>query len=98
MIASEAFWIHLVTHVVEIVGTAIIVIGAFGSLGAFAIDLIRRSAPSAELVADFRSRLGRSILLGLEFLVPPTSSTPSRSSRPSKACLFWQASCSSGPS
>ena len=53
----------------EIVGTAIIVVGAFGSLAIFLVELARRSAPRADLVAAFRSGLGRSILLGLEFLV-----------------------------
>ena len=69
MITNEAYWIHLATSAVEIVGTAIIVIGAFGTLTAFLVGLARREAPRAALVADFRSGLGRSILLGLEFLV-----------------------------
>jgi uncharacterized membrane protein len=69
MIDSEAYWIHLATTAVEIVGTAIIVVGAFGSLAVFLFLLGRRSAPRATLVSDFRSSLGRSILLGLEFLV-----------------------------
>ena len=69
MIDNEAHWIHLATTAVEIVGTAIIVVGAFGSLATFLIRLTRRSAPREALVSDFRSALGRSILLGLEFLV-----------------------------
>lgn len=69
MIDSEAYWIHLATTAVEIVGTAIIVVGAFGSLAIFLFSLGRRSAPRSALVSDFRSSLGRSILLGLEFLV-----------------------------
>ena len=69
MVGSEASWVHLATRAVEVVGTAIIVVGAFGSLGLFLLGLARGSAPRAELVADFRSGLGRSILLGLEFLV-----------------------------
>lgn len=69
MVDSEAYWIHLATTAVEIVGTAIIVVGAFGSLATFLFLLARRSAPRATLVSDFRSSLGRSILLGLEFLV-----------------------------
>ena len=69
MIGSEASWIHLATQAVEIVGTAIIVVGAFGSLGLFLVRLLGRSASRSELVAEFRSGLGRSILLGLEFLV-----------------------------
>jgi uncharacterized membrane protein len=66
---TEESWIHLATRAVEIVGTAIIVVGAFGSLGLFLIEMAKRSSPRAILVAQFRSGLGRSILLGLEFLV-----------------------------
>lgn len=69
MIADEGYWIHLATSAVEIVGTAIIVVGAFGALAAFLVGMARRGAPRAALVAGFRSALGRSILLGLEFLV-----------------------------
>lgn len=69
MIDSEAYWIHFVTRVVEIAGTAIIVVGAFGSLAVFLARLVRRDADHDALVAAFRSSLGRSILLGLEFLV-----------------------------
>lgn len=69
MIADEASWVHLVTRIVEIAGTAIIVTGAFGSLAVFLAQLVRRAAPAETLIADFRSNLGRSILLGLEFLV-----------------------------
>lgn len=66
---SEAYWVHLVTRVVEIAGTAIIVAGAFGSLAIFLARLAGRAAPRDVLIAAFRSSLGRSILLGLEFLV-----------------------------
>ena len=66
---SEIDLIHLVTRIVESAGIAIIVIGAFGSLGLFLARLAARSVPRAALVAQFRSSLGRSILLGLEFLV-----------------------------
>jgi uncharacterized membrane protein len=69
MIGNEAFWVHLATRVVEIVGIAIIVAGAFGSLAAFLAGMARHAVPRAALVAAFRSGLGRSILLGLEFLV-----------------------------
>ncbi len=69
MITNEAQWIHLATSAVEIVGTAIIVVGAFGTLAAFLLGLARGKTSRATLVADFRSGLGRSILLGLEFLV-----------------------------
>lgn len=66
---GEADWIHLVTRVVEIVGTAIIVAGSFGALAIFLFRLATNTAPRDTLVAAFRSNLGRSILLGLEFLV-----------------------------
>ena len=69
MIGAEASWIHLATRAIEFVGTAIIVVGAFGGLGIFLFGLIRRAAPRAQLVAEFRSSLGSAILLGLEFLV-----------------------------
>ena len=69
MFTSESGWIHLATNAVEIVGTAIIVVGAFATLGAFLIGMIKDATDRAVLIADFRSGLGRSILLGLEFLV-----------------------------
>ena len=52
----------------ELVGVAIITIGAFVTLGIFLFHLTRRET-FEEAVAQFRSSLGRSILLGLEFLV-----------------------------
>jgi uncharacterized membrane protein len=69
MITSKSGWIHLATSAVEIVGTAIIVVGAFGTLAAFLIGMVKGATSREMLVADFRSGLGRSILLGLEFLV-----------------------------
>ncbi len=69
MIGGEAAWVHLVTRIVEIAGTAIIVVGAFGSLGLFLLRLASGAAPRDQSVTRFRSSLGRSILLGLEFLV-----------------------------
>ena len=66
---NEANWIHLVTRVVEIVGTAIIVVGSFGALAGFLFRMATASTQRDTLVAAFRSNLGRSILLGLEFLV-----------------------------
>ena len=67
--AAEADWIHLVTRVVEIVGVAIIVVGSFGALATFVFRIATGAASRATLVPAFRSDLGRSILLGLEFLV-----------------------------
>lgn len=66
---DEAGWVHLATRVVEIVGTAIIVVGSFGALGIFLVRMATGARPRDTLVAAFRSNLGRSILLGLEFLV-----------------------------
>lgn len=66
---DEAEWVHLVTRIVEIVGTAIIVAGSFAALGVFLVRLLRATAPREVLVARCRSSLGQSILLGLEFLV-----------------------------
>jgi uncharacterized membrane protein len=66
---GEIAWIHLVTRIVEIVGTAIIVVGSFGALALFLFRMATNAAPRDTLVAAFRSNLGRSILLGLEFLV-----------------------------
>jgi len=59
---------HDVAKAIELVGIAIIAVGAVVNLLLFAV----RAANSAErddAVAALRSSLGRSILLGLEFLV-----------------------------
>lgn len=61
-------WIHWITRTVEVAGVAIIVVGAFGSLAVF-LSRLARGRPKDEIVTVFRSSLGRSILLGLEFLV-----------------------------
>ncbi len=61
-------WIGWITHAVEIAGIAIIVTGAFGSLAAFLWAMARGGGRRAS-VGAFRSNLGQSILLGLEFLV-----------------------------
>ena len=60
--------IEWVTRVIEITGIAIIVIGAAGSLFAFLRRLFQ-GQPKEKIVGDFRTDLGRAILLGLEFLV-----------------------------
>lgn len=57
-----------IVHATELVGVAIIVVGAFATLGIFLFHLARREK-TEEAIAAFRSDLGRSILLGLEFLV-----------------------------
>lgn len=66
---DEWTWVHLITRIVEIVGIAIIVVGSFGALTSFLISMVRTVSPRNDLVARFRSSLGQSILLGLEFLV-----------------------------
>ena len=60
--------IHWITRGVEIVGIAIIVVGALGALLRFLAATVGRTAQDGA-VAAFRSNLGRAILLGLEFLV-----------------------------
>jgi uncharacterized membrane protein len=59
---------HDVTRIVELTGVAIIAFGAFGNLVIFLVRLARRENHD-QTVANFRSNLGRAILLGLEFLV-----------------------------
>ena len=59
---------HIVAKVIELIGIAIIAVGAFGTLGLFAVRIARRENREAAIV-DFRSSFGRAILLGLEFLV-----------------------------
>lgn len=59
---------HVVAKIIELVGIAIIALGAFGTLGIF-VYRIGSPANRDEAVANFRSSLGRAILLGLEFLV-----------------------------
>lgn len=59
--------VHLIVRGIEVAGVAIIVIGAAVSLLRFTKEVWMRSRASA--YQDLRSDLGRSILLGLEFLV-----------------------------
>ena len=59
---------HVVAKVVELSGIAIIALGAFGTLAMFAVRFAG-GTDRDQAVADFRSSLGRAILLGLEFLV-----------------------------
>ena len=59
--------IHWVTRGIEVIGIAIIVVGALGALARFAPGVVTGGAGSR--ISDLRSDLGRSILLGLEFLV-----------------------------
>lgn len=60
--------IHWITRALEIGGVAIIVVGAVAALTNFLLCL-GNSGPQEAKIGQFRSNLGRSILLGLEFLV-----------------------------
>lgn len=60
--------VRVTTRVVEIAGVAIIVAGAFATLLLF-LARLARGADRDKAVTNFRSSLGRAILLGLEFLV-----------------------------
>ncbi|GLC24684.1 DUF1622 domain-containing protein [Roseisolibacter agri] len=55
-------------RMVELVGVAILLLGALLALGAFVVRL-GRGGPFAAVYDDLRANLGRAILLGLEFLV-----------------------------
>ena len=59
---------HIVAKIVELSGIAIIALGAFGTLAIF-LMAFTRGGDRDQAVANFRSSLGRAILLGLEFLV-----------------------------
>jgi uncharacterized membrane protein len=60
--------VHWIGRGIEIVGIAIIVAGAAAALVRYVAERMRRKSKE-DAVGDFRSDLGRSILLGLEFLV-----------------------------
>ncbi|HEX8213929.1 MAG TPA: DUF1622 domain-containing protein [Allosphingosinicella sp.] len=60
--------IHWIVRVIEVGGIAIIVVGAAVALANFLLHFKRRGGREAA-VGAFRSNLGMSILLGLEFLV-----------------------------
>jgi len=61
-------WVPPVVQAIELVGVAIIAIGAAVTLARFLFELVRRQE-GADAIACFRSSLGRAILVGLEFLV-----------------------------
>lgn len=61
-------YVPLVVQSIELVGVTIIAMGSAITLALFLLALIKRSSVE-EAIARFRSDLGRSILLGLEFLV-----------------------------
>jgi uncharacterized membrane protein len=57
-----------IVDAIELIGVAIIAIGAAVTLARFLFALARREE-TEEAMACFRSSLGRTILVGLEFLV-----------------------------
>ena len=59
---------HDVAKAIELVGIAIIALGAIINLGLFAKSAVNREE-RGEALATLRSNFGRSILLGLEFLI-----------------------------
>ena len=61
-------YVPLVVQAIELVGVTIIAAGSATTLALFLIALVRRMRVE-DAIARFRSDLGRSILLGLEFLV-----------------------------
>ena len=60
--------IEVVGQIVDGLGVAILLIGVVGSLLPYLAQLVRRQADDADYVR-VRRRLGRAILLGLEFLI-----------------------------
>ena len=60
--------LHWTVRGIELVGIAAVVIGALAASAVFLFQ-VARAGPSKETYHQFRASLGRSILLGLEFLV-----------------------------
>lgn len=61
-------YVPTVVRAIELLGVTIIAAGAVVTLAVFFLDLRRRDTVE-DAIGRFRSQLGRSILLGLEFLV-----------------------------
>ncbi|MCY7270669.1 MAG: DUF1622 domain-containing protein [Sphingomonas bacterium] len=61
-------FVPLVVQAIELVGVTIIALGSAITLALFLVALARR-VKVEDAIGRFRSDLGRSILLGLEFLV-----------------------------
>jgi uncharacterized membrane protein len=57
-----------VVEAIELIGVAIIALGAIVTLALFLIQLVR-THDTADAVNSFRAQLGRAIVVGLEFLV-----------------------------
>jgi uncharacterized membrane protein len=60
--------LHWITRLIEIGGITVIVVGAIASTIAY-LRQKRTAPPAVDPYRQFRASLGRSILLGLEFLV-----------------------------
>jgi uncharacterized membrane protein len=71
-----------VVQVIELIGVAIISVGALVTLVQFAVATAR-GTKTEEAVGILRSNLGRAILVGWSFWSPPTSSTRCSWSLPS---------------
>lgn len=65
-------WLEQAFHAcaigIEVIGVAVIVVGAVWATVVFFLELLRRQE-HVEPYDDYRANLGRAILLGLEFLV-----------------------------
>ncbi len=60
--------ISVIAEVIEVVGVVVIAAGVVIGIGLFAWDLLRQ-APIRDAYTRLRTFMGRSLLLGLEFLV-----------------------------
>ena len=61
--------LHGVTRAIEVVGVAVIVLGAVAASVHLVWQLVRHEPPLAAAYHGYRANLARAILLGLEFLV-----------------------------
>ena len=61
--------LHGVTRAVEVVGIAVIVLGAIAASVHLVWQVVRHEPPLAAAYHGYRANLARAILLGLEFLV-----------------------------
>jgi uncharacterized membrane protein len=62
-------WLHWITRAIEVVGIAVIVLGAIAASIYLVWQFIRHEPPPAAAYHGYRANLARAILLGLEFLV-----------------------------
>ena len=59
---------HNASHLIELIGVAVIASGAIGMMALFLYRLVRRE-DAIQAVISFRSSFGRALLLGLELLI-----------------------------